>query len=290
MSDQIISASKEGQDLIERANKSGKFCILLNSHSLHNFQLCEMKHLLGDIVNLAPEGEKQAFQRGTDVAKLLEVFYHRRRKGRSLAPIVTNIHLWTKRFMRYSEPDMALRMTNTIMTYFREYGNETMEVVATEKAFSKVIYEDDKHLFIYEGRPDLVAKMMDGTIQVWDHKTQARKDNIYFFNNQSMGYCWGLDTLHFGYNYLVFTKENQVRREVVKFSQAQIDQWRNDTIEWYFRIANARQNRKFLRSWNCQGKYGVCEFAPICEAPTESLKLWVIKSQYGQAEKMRMSW
>jgi hypothetical protein len=268
-----------------------KTCIILNSHSLHNFQICEAKHSFVDVLGLVQIGEtKQAFQKGIDIAKLLEIYYYRKMKKKSVVPIVGNIHLWLKRFGKYADFKTTMQMSESLISYFKEYAQENVTPIAVEKGFSKTIYEDAENHFVYEGRPDLVVKFPDGGIHIWDHKTQSRRESIYPFNNQALGYCWALNTNSFGYNYLVFTKENQIRREVFKFSQTQIDQWKEDTIKWFFRIKEARETSHYLRSWNCQGKYGICEFHKICEAPTESLKLWVAKSEFQINPEVRMSW
>ena len=168
---------------------------------------------------------------------------------------------------------------------------EIFEKVQVLQMFPKLgykYYEDDENLFVWEGRPDLVA-LLDAGLIVCDHKTQGQTKSIYQFNNQSRGYCWAVDTTKFAYNYIVFTKYPSFRREVHLFSQAQLEDWKSTTIEWFFRIKAAKLAGKFLQSWNCSTIYGPCEFHRICEQPKSEIKAFTIKSQFKPCQVYR-SW
>lgn len=279
-------------ELIKAGLAKGKYCLLSNSHALSNFQECEMQYLLRDVALLAKDEEvKKHFRRGLSIGKILEMYYYRKLKGRSTHVFFNNLNVIFDRFMAAlpDDPDHARRMYGAIIDYLNHYRREEIEVLGVEKAFSKVIYEDDENYFVYEGRPDLIAKWNGKTV-IWDHKTQKSKSYLYPYNNQAMGYCWGLDALQFGYNFIVLTKETQFRREITTYSESQIEQWKQDTIKWFFKIKQAKTSQEYARSWQCQGKYGTCDFTPICEAPTDESKLWIVKSQFVQLEKTRMSW
>jgi hypothetical protein len=266
-----------------------KFTLTLNSHALSDFQNCEMQYALGDLISLQKTGPtKPAFLKGTEIAKILEIYYHRRMKRKSLKAL-GRIDLLYKRFTEKGiEPKDASLMIGALVEYFRQYASESWEIVAVEKGYSKILYEDEDNLFIYEGRPDLVVKV-DGELVVVDHKTQGQHDNIFAFNNQARGYCWALGTQKFVYNYLVFKKAEQCRRNPHNFSPQQIEQWQEDTIQWFFRIKKATQDKKFLRSWQCTGKYGLCPFTDICTASNEAMRSWIISRDF-EITPRRMSW
>jgi hypothetical protein len=266
-----------------------KFTLTLNSHALSNFQSCEMKYALGDFICLSKLGEtKTAFSKGTEVGRILEIFYHRKMKRKSLKSLA-RVDLLYKRFCKRGiDPKDAAMMIGALMEYFRLYATESWEIVAVEKGYSKILYEDDNNLFIYEGRPDLVVKV-DGELVVVDHKTQGMYYNIFPYNNQARGYCWALNTGKFVYNYLVFRKTEQCRRNPYTFSPPQIDLWVSDTIEWYWRLKHSIESKSFTRSWNCSGKYGLCDFTDVCTASNEAMRSWVIKRDFEMKER-RNSW
>lgn len=272
-----------------------KFTLTLNSHSLSSFQECESKHLYSHLLGVEGLNTKLAMDRGTLYARFLETYY----KGKispklSRLRYIGNAPLWIARISKrlgISSQD-SQHLYGAMLDYLKEYQGESWIPLATERGFSKIIYEDAENLFVYEGRPDLVALSdpINKDLLVIDHKTQGKTDSFYAHNNQAYGYMWNYTNCHqFVYNYIVFTKVTQFRREAFEYHASQIEAWCNDTIEWFFRVKNAIQKKSFLKSMNCQGRWGCCPYTLICERPTEAQKLSVIRMQYKKRKPYR-SW
>ena len=265
-----------------------KITLIQNSHSLTNFIQCEQLHAYADLCGFSVPEPKKKFERGTLVSRILQNYYYRKIKGKD--QVVTDPLLLRNlavKKMGVSNDEARLFM-QTMIDYFDEYEDETWIPLAVEHGFSKTIYEDDKYLFVYEGRPDLIVKL-DNNLIVVDHKTQGTKYDYFPYNNQVMGYIWSVGCNTFAYNYIKFTQHDKFRRSVHSFSDAQIEQWRSDTIEQYFRIAHAYEKHSFQHSWQCQSRFGTCDFVQVCTIPKVENKAWLLKTQYIQKER-RKSW
>jgi hypothetical protein len=268
-----------------------KFTLILNSHALTDFQHCEMKHLLRDVVSIIPTERKRAFEKGSLISRLLANYYYRKMKGKNpYAKILNPMITWplAEKLLGFSRED-AKQFAYVLVEYHNQYKNCQWIPLAVEKGFSKVLYEDNDNLFIYEGKPDLIAKVGQDIIGI-DHKHQSKMYNIFEHNNQALGYAWALDLKYFVYNYIKFTKEDKFRRPTYQFSSEQLQQWINDTTEWFFRIKRSLTHRNFCRNWSaCQDKYGLCDYTQICTQPNSNVKDWIIKSKFKQVKKYR-SW
>lgn len=271
-----------------------KFTLILNSHSLTAFQECETRYMYSALIGIEGLVQKKYMEKGTIVAEWAQLYYYNKIKPRlSFERALINPMVWTSRIAkRLNVPSKeAFDVFRACFQYREHWKDETWVPLAVERGFSKVLYEDDSNLFIYEGRPDLVCldNGVSKTLVVSDLKTQSQQYSYYQFNNQALGYLWNFEGANFVYNYIKFTKEVEFRREAFQFHQVQIDKWVSDTTEWYFRVKQSLQRNKFLQSLNCQSKWGLCAYHPICEQPRDDMKLAVIRSRF-KTRKIYRSW
>lgn len=287
-----MSHSNDNTYLVTSKNiLMSKLTIVSNSHSLSDFQQCEQRHLLGNLISLEPLVSKKSFDEGSFIHLWLKVFYsHRMKPKESKKRVLINAILWqsvgAKRF-NISGP-RSWELYRVLVAYSKEYKTENWKCKGVEVGFSKVIYEDDKYLFIYEGKVDWIGSALQEQLVV-DHKSRNGKYQMYEFNNQCRGYLWATGATKFVYNYLTLTNIPSFSRETFQFTFDQIEAWKSDTIEWYFRMARALEEKKYLKSWNCTSKYGVCEFHSICEATKIEQQMFIIRSTFKQTQVHR-SW
>lgn len=255
---------------------SKRIALILNSHSLSSFQRCPKSHEYTDIIKLEPRKDYRPFKRGGVITLALANYYEGLRLEQNKVDLITNIHQFIATHSDLSEEDQGLISTR-FLRYCKYYKNETLGTIAIEKGFSKVIYEDKFVYFAYEGTPDLVGYYPSIPILVMDHKSESRKSDIYTFNNQFLGYCFGVGTEIGQINYFGLQEtgkpEEWFRRTTIDFKKEQIDAWKADTIKWFYRIAQARKSKDFLRTHQCEGKYGVCQFHKLCEITEEKFRL-----------------
>ena len=268
-----------------------KQTLILNSHSLSNFQQCEARHLFADKICLEPLISKKVFDEGTMIHAWLRIYYYNKKKfSISRNKCLANPIMWINGAKKHwgIEPNRAFELYRILISYQSNYKNETWQTIGTEVGFSKILYEDDQYLFIYEGKMDWLGYSGTDKIVV-DHKSRNGKYQIYEFNNQCRGYLWATGANKFVYNMITMTNIPSFERIAYSFSDSQIETWKNDTIEWYKRVAQANANKNFVRSWNCSSKYGVCEFHSLCENPEPERQLFTIKSTF-KIGKIHRSW
>lgn len=273
-----------------------KFTLVLNSHSLSAFQNCEEQYKLSEITEIELDRPYYPFVKGALISKVMEIWYLAKQRDYTVEELEKLEMFLFKKVVRnkgLNEGD-GLAIGSRLMQYFEKYRNENYKIITVEKGFSKVLYEDNHVLFVYEGRPDLVVdfgkKFGHGPI---DHKSESRRFDLYTFQNQFMGYCWAMDATLGLINYIGLQTDGKdgdvLRRETFNFTQPQLEQWKEDTIKWYHRIMRSIVSKSFTRSWNCEGKYSICQYHKICEQPKEHMKLYKIRDFYRHRDKHR-SW
>lgn len=180
------------------------------------------------------------------------------------------------------------------------FTDEKIKVIAVEKGFSYLLYEDTDYRFILEGKIDLVAHIPTYGLTVWDHKTQSRKENRYPFNHQVMNYFNYVRPAYFIYNYIGLQENlspGHLRREFWAPTSEQLEVWLSDVLGTFERVATRLQRTdllaedKFRRSRTaCVPKYGKCEFYKICNVPDDNKWVPTILTAYKQKEQKWAAW
>lgn len=291
-----------------------KFALELNSHSLSYYQQCEKRFKFSERDLLTMKGDYYPFKRGEGIARFLALWYKAKRRKYSIkrleqfedklfkimmrSPYFKNskseINFKTRKRQTVLIDDDNLHIASRLMAYFNKYRHEKYPIIAIEQGFSKIIYEDKYTIFSYSGRPDLVLDYGRFGIGPMDHKSESRANDIFKFNNQFAGYTWALDAKVGIVNYIGLQTDlkdgDVLRRDAFTFTENQINRWKSDTIEWYFRILHSIVNKKFIRSWRCEGKYGACLYSSLCTSGTRKEELIKIKRDFKKLEKPYRSW
>lgn len=268
-----------------------KKILKLDSHQLTAFQHCPQHFLFSYVLGIQPVQDKIAFKKGSAITKFLAAHYWRilRKKDRNLLKELSFLVQYIGK--HFESPEKEL-LTVALTSYIVHYKDENWVPIAIEKGFSKIIYEDENHLFIYEGRPDLVVRIPPSPkLIAVDHKSRSQTYKLYPYNNQLLGYCDAIGTDTFVYNYLTLIKDpDRYERKVHYVTPAQITAWRNETIQWFFKILKAKEDNEFLRSLQCTTRFGECSYIHICEQPGEQMKLWEIHKSFKASAKRWKAW
>ena len=259
-----------------------KRLVKLSSHGLSDYQKCPKRFEYSILRQLEPRKYNRAFDRGGIIAKMLEDYYMAKLGGILDMPYALSL---IEKYVDNSTLDDVDKMLlgRTFMQYVGHYKNDEWKPIACELPFSILLYEDSKYLFMYEGTMDLVIKnpLDENKRIVVDHKTYSRFDEIYPLNNQALGYCYAMKTDTFIYNYFGLTQEKKIadnfKRTVKKFYKQDLETWKETTISWFKRIAD---DMDYEKSYQCQGKYGICGFAPLCESPFEAARESLIQVKF----------
>lgn len=259
--------------------------LVLDSHALSDYQICPARFDYSCIKFIQPNQKKAAFSKGTVISTLLENYYKAKMAGTLDKHMVVQIvaeHLNPTELDKDTKELIEMRFYR----YWQMYRKESWIPLAVETGFSEVLYEDENYLFIYEGRPDLIAKAsFNGPRLVADHKSQSREYKIYPHNNQAKGYCTMNKIDFFVYNYFGLQiggdNDKWFHRQTVSFSKEQIEDWKQETIKWYHRILTDHER---LRSWRCESKFGICEFHPLCETTENWVREDKIRREFKKKE------
>jgi len=155
--------------------------------------------------------------------------------------------------------------------------------IVAEKGFTKRFYEDDKYLFVYEGKPDLTVFLSSrrDITSIVDHKSQTRRSDYYSYNNQAIGYCWASEIDCFTYNFFGLQEtgkpEDWFRRVSKIYTKQELDDWYQTTLKWFKKIAN---DEDYNKSMQCEGKYGICEFHKLCEIRDNDIRNDIIRREF----------
>ena len=267
---------------------NSKIVLVCDSHAISAYQRCPELYRLSTLRGLEPVTEYLPFKKGSIIAEMLEAYYNilieRPIEKNDLIEIVAK-HLLTSDLNQEIKDLIEFRFYR----YWKFYKNDIWKPIACEgnTAFSKVIYEDSQHLFIYEGRPDL-HMYWDRSHKkraITDHKSQGYSYEYYPHNNQALGYCWGLETDTFFYNFFGLQEtgkpEDWFHRSSKIFTKEQIETWKQNTIQWFFKIT---RDQDYVASLQCTTKFGTCAFHQICEQPKNWVKEGLLRRNFKQRE------
>jgi hypothetical protein len=152
-----------------------------------------------------------------------------------------------------------------------------------EVGFSHLLYEDNRRLYILEGRVDLIGQIANNYPDGWaDHKFQMRARDLYLKSIQFRNYSMVLERPIGVVNYIRFTQKLDLspktsnptfKRALISFSRAELDWWKGEVTSMFSRVENYIRNERQLieqsgrRNWGaCSGQFGYpCDFTPLCE-------------------------
>ena len=264
-----------------------KKVLALDSHGLSDFQRCPRLYKYTNILGIEPGITYEPFERGTTITMMLEAYYLAKREEKSIKQAITQI-IQDILYMSSLPQDMKDLIEIRFMRYIKHYKDESWFPIAMESecAFSKILYEDSDYLFVYEGRPDMVVWLdFDKKHKlIIDHKSQSRRKDLYFYNNQVLGYSWGLDIPNFAYNYFGIQESGEpndwFRRSGHRFIERDIAKWKLQTIHWFKKIV---EDESLYPSLQCDGPYGLCAFKNLCECNED----WVMEDKIKREFKKR---
>lgn len=271
-----------------------KKVITFSSHTLSDFAKCAKSFEFSQLVRIEPKGTKAAFVRGKLIGRCLEIYYKaKQRKYFKLDALVVKLSDIIANHRGLVEGDQ-MKLSMRFRFYCKYAKNEDWVVLAVEQSFAKILYEDDDYIYLYEGTPDMIVRLSNGKVAVVDHKTRSMDKALLGLANQPLGYLWACDTEWFIYNYfgLQDTGDSKLwfKRQFERFNKGLIDRWVRDTIEVYHRARNAAESNKYARSYNCDSKYGACQFYKICNEHDTFGERLVINQHYQVKDDSYGTW
>lgn len=244
--------------------------------------------------------KSRALDIGSFVHKMLEIFY----TLRSIEPkadrfLHSNI---VQSLVKDKELAAPYNLSKEDVQFFKQRftqyvinwtGHDFMPVrkngiPGVELGFSKVLHETESHLYVVEGKIDLVAPTPAGEMAFWDNKTQGRKEELYLRKTQCLVYSWATGIRRGGFNYFKTDKkyvDNETfRRSLHFYPEWLIEKWERQMMRLFGRLESImRENsitqmnefrpEHFIQNLSaCAGnkESWPCHYNGICENPEQA--------------------
>lgn len=153
--------------------------------------------------------------------------------------------------------------------YFEFWENDSWDNIrAVEEVGGKILYDSEDLCILYEVKIDLVIHD-NGRDTPVDHKHAGQRRDPNELSNQFKGYCWFLDTNYIIINEVGFQKtvpaKDKFRRHLIQYSQAMIDEWVANTVQWVKHTIWCDDNKIYPQNFTSCDKYSGCDFKePVC--------------------------
>lgn len=277
-----------------------KYVLTLDATQLNAIGKCELMWAYDarEHLKLTPIWEvtkASALDKGTLVHLILEAFYKAKLKytdedryshAKRAIEAFYKHKLVTESYFTHEEMKF-------IQTRFIEYVNywagRDLEPVSSngvpgvELGFSKILFENDKVLFIVEGKIDLVNDFGSDIIGITDHKSQDRMNNLYPFSPQMLTYTWASGFNQAQINYFGLQKELKsnvtFRREAFLIPDWMKQRWEQTMLSKFLYIygqdkLGLSNEEAFRRNFsNCSGSFGSnpCQYTLLCETNNKEM-------------------
>lgn len=263
--------------------------IAVDSQMLNTHASCNRKFDLYHIQNWRPGQVGEPLERGDLVHVILAEYYRARMRGKTELPEMLSVAIEAGRnraldlALTPEEAEYIIRVSVENLAHWHQDG---WKVLFVEQPFSKVIFEDEDYVFLYEGIMDLGVETFFGPMVV-DHKSGKRREDPHKLSNQFMGYSWAADLPNVMINRVGMQKSlktaDKFQRQHISYAKELISEWRTNTIHEIKKMAfNAKHNLWTPNFTSCD-KFGGCLFEEVCEV-APAMRPYKIEARFYKGE------
>jgi len=267
----------------DKMTEQQKQIYVVDSQILNTIQDCARKANYSFNLNLEPIAKPDYFEKGDLIHQMLAEYY-KLRKYRSNWAINKKTHADIVAICiiigRKAAVSMSLdqEIVEDVIRTFQEYCTYTANdgwdnVLFVEQVASKILYEDDTRIILYQGKLDLGIGLTNCPIMPVDHKSSSRRGRPHYLSNQFRGYCWLLGVTNIIINKIGFQKtlkdNEKFERHTLSYSPDLIDEWREVTIYEILRYITDAENNFFPPNFTSCDKYSGCIYEEVCRKPKE---------------------
>ena len=284
-----------------------KFTLTLDSTQLASFFDCPEQWNLAHNERLEKNDQnKKAMSMGSYGHSILEAYYKGVASGIT-NPMEKALELKPEPRLELTSEEIQI-IKDKLLVYSYTYARGDFVPASpdsVELGFSYNLFEDEKRLFILEGKLDHYQHTpslgsYNGMRSIMDHKFQMKKHDLYTKRLQFRNYALATESNLFIVNYISMTKktdETTFRRVAIPFSALELQLWKKRLIEMFMKVEVAiklnrgdyGEPRPFEHRWNsCENKYGyACQFADICECTNQFEIEQVKATKYHKIEQWK---
>jgi hypothetical protein len=274
-----------------------KEIMVVDSQRLNMIQNCAYKYNLTFNHNYVPLEKAEPLERGSLIHHMLEPYYKLRMwRGRwsgnkhslqDIVKICIRIGEWhaDKMALGIEEIDDTIRVFKQYVDY---YQNEPHETLAVEQVGSKIMYEDDEFILLYETKIDWIFRLTHVPLMPCDHKSSGRRGPVHDLSNQFMGYCWMLGVNNIMINKVGFQTtvlpKDKFQRPIVSYPTPVIEAWKTNSIWWVKMLRFHMRTNGWPQNLTSCDKYSGCIFQEVCLSTPET-RLYKIHQMFEKSEE-----
>lgn len=278
--------------------------VVLDSQRLSMIKTCALKYDMVFNRNFVPLEKALPLERGSCIHYMLDAYYTLRKyrdrwglesadnpkRSHNLYDIVkicVRIVEWKAVHMSIpvEEVDDAIRVFKEYVEFYQSEVNETL---AVEQVGSKVMYESEELVIIYETKIDWISRLPQVPILPWDHKTYSRRGPTSQLVDQFPGYCWMLGVNNIGINKIGFqtsvAPKDKFLRSLFSYPQEYINGWVEESVNWIKHIIACEKSKQWLRNTTSCDKWDGCIFQAVCLTQPD-LRDWKARSLFDISEE-----
>lgn len=256
---------------------------VVDSQILNTAQECARKANYTFNKSLEPIVKPDYFEKGDMLHQMLASYYrlrkHRARWAQNnhshadIVEICVNIG-------RQSATKMSLDISTVedVVRTFIEYCTYTAndnwdQVLAVEEVASKILYEDEERIILYQGKIDLTIAISNCNLIPVDHKSSSRRGKPSYHSNQFKGYCWLLGVNTIIINKIGFQKtlkdNEKFERHTISYPSDLIDEWKENSIYTLLKYIEDGNAGFYPPNFTSCDKYSGCVFDEVCRKSRE---------------------
>ena len=275
-----------------------KVNIILDATMLNTFKSCPCKFNLRFNKNKTTPTLAKPLDKGITIHHGMEAYY-KSLQAQEPWEIAVNKGLVSMR-VALTAGDLSSEDGNRCLAVFEEcckrWRQEDLswQIIAVEQAFSFVLYEDEKFRFIVIGKIDLVLSNNQYTNLPVDHKSYERDFPLSRLKDQFIIYALILESNYLLVNRIGFQTsippKKKHKRVPLSFDPIFFEQWKKDTIKWFFLYYDCCVDGYFpMNDTSCDKYNRACEYLGVCETSGEENKIYKLETNFRTAERWDVS-
>jgi len=268
-----------------------KEIMVVDSQRLNTIQSCAYKYDLAFNHDYIPVLKEEFFERGILMHMILEHYYKGVKSGGFTRPLLIKESIATGEAAAVDmniQSEEVEEVNRVALEYFEFYQDEKFEVLEVERVGSKVLYEDNNLVILYETKIDLIVRIQNVEVLPVDHKTYSKRGPISTLSNQFLGYCWMLNVRNLMINRIGLQKtiapKEKFLRPITSYALPVIESWVRNTTWWCLQLHKFEQDGTWPQNFTSCDKYAGCIFQQVCACPEET-RDWKLSQMFEKREE-----
>lgn len=239
----------------------------VRNSTISNFSRCKLKYKMNLEWEVKEEDKSDALLIGTAYHKGMESWDIKHDEDEAVLETIKSIPKEIEEYTEVGEVAYACLKLGI------EYNlNNPQDIAATEVEFKVPLFKG----VVLAGRIDALI-LKEESFWVKERKTSGKSPDVFFkgyiMDKQALTYTWAAKQKFDkdvkgvcveGVFKPTAKKKGFVERRYFSYTQEEVDVWLADTVEIATEMLLAHKEDNFFRSYNCEGKYGYCEFWDYC--------------------------